>query len=217
MPNFYDIDFDQQAQDLIPPDKRTPATIAYTRAHLKPVQWCRDKILGSYKSGSNSPIWSPGVYNKYDQVIFKKQVFSSLVNNNTVDPTNAGSWELILTDFIGVDERIKFNGRKIVLEYALNKRFSGVFRLPITMTHSDIYITKLPPTVFGFLVGQTKGSTVGQTTSSDAIGWPLPFKRINNFQINVLASIYAMTNETEIREFADKYVAAGLRYTVVSY
>ena len=217
MANFFDINFDQQANDLFPPDKRLPKNIALVRSLLKSCQWARDKVLGSYKSGSTAPIWSPGLYNKYDQVIFKKQIYSSLIDANSADPTDTTPWELILSNFIGVDERVKFNGRKLVLEYALNKRFGGTFRLPVTMTHSDIYITKLPATPFGFLVGQTKGSTVGQTTSSDDIGWPLPFKRINNFQINFLSSLYSLTNENEVREFADLYVAAGLRYTVVPY
>lgn len=217
MANFFDINFDQQGKDLMPPDKRTPATIASVRALLKCVQWCRDRILGSYKSGSAAPQWSPGTYNKYDQVIFKKKIYSSLVAGNTADPTDATAWELILNDFIGVDERIKFNGRKLVLTYALNKRFGGTFRLPITMTNSDIYITKLPLVPYGFRVAKTFGSSVGQTTSSDTIGSPLPYIRINNFQINFLASLYALTNEKEVRDFVDLYRVAGLRYTIVPY
>lgn len=219
MANFFDVDFDQQVQDILSPDKRLPKNVAILQALMKSIQWCRDLVLGSYKSGSTVPVYSAGTYNIYDQVIFNKAVYSSLISNNTNDPTVSSSWALIQKDFIGVDERIKFNGEKIVLEYALNKRFGGVFRPPITLSNSDIYIENLPAVVYGFRIGQTEdfSSSVGQTTSSDYVGSPYPFIRINNFQINFLNSLYIQTNEKEIRNFVNKYIAAGLNYTIVSY
>lgn len=217
MPDQFDIDFNQQAEDIFPPDKRTVGNMALLKGIIKSLQWCRDLILGSYKKGSTAPQWAPGGYNKYDQVIFNKSVYESLIDSNTDSPNGSANWRLIQNNFIGVDERVRFNGQKIVLEYALNKRFGGTFRPPSSLSLSDIYITNLPAVVFGFRVGQTTGSSVGQTTSPDTIGSPLPFVRINNFQINFLNSLYVLTNEKEVRDFANLYVAAGLNYTIVTY
>jgi len=216
MANLYDVDFKQQSNDLLPPDKRHPKNISIIRALMAPLQWARDLILGSYKTGSNAPIWSAGSYNKWDQVIFNKRVYSSLIDNNTSDPTNSDSWELVLYDFIGVDERIKFNSQKCVLEYALNKRFGGTFRMPPS-SHSDIYIQNLPAVKFGFLVGKTIGSTVGKTQSSDNIGWPYTFKQTTGFQINFPIALYNATTESEIRNYTDQYNDAGIRYIIVQY
>lgn len=215
--SFYDINFDQQAVDLLPPDKRGNPNIGFVRGLLKALQWSRDLVLGSYKTGNIAASYAGGTYNLYDQVLYKKGVYYSLVVNNTATPDDSTKWLLIQSNFIGVDERVKFNAQSLVLEYALNERFMGTYRPPPSASHSDIYFTKLGPVKYGFLIGQTIGSSVGQTISSDFIGHPLPFIRINNFQVNVLASIFALTSEKEIRGFVDLYVPIGINYTVVPY
>lgn len=217
MPSLYDVNFNQQASDLLPPDKRTLGVVSLMQALLQSVQWCRDLVLGSYKSGATAPNYAPGSYSQYQQVVYKKGVYSSLIDNNTDTPDVASSWELIQSNFIGVDERVKYNGQKIVLEYALNKRFGGVFRPPASIALSDIYITLIPPSPFGFRVGLTIGSSVGLTNSSDSVGSLYPFIQINNFQINFPRSLYILTNENEVRDFVNLYATAGLNYIIASY
>lgn len=217
MADIFDISFDQQAVDLLPPDKRGVKTVALQRALLRCVQWSRDQLFGSYKTGATAPVYAGGTYNKYDQVIYNKAVYYSLVANNSALPTDSGSWLLIQKNFIGVDERVRYNGQKIVLEYALNHRFGGVFRPPGSSSLSDIYINNVGPVPAGFRIAQTIGSTIGQTTSSDSIGLAMPFVQIANFNINVLNAIYLLTNEKAIRDFVDPVIPISINYSISTY
>jgi len=219
MPNLFDINFDQQAIDLLPPDKRDPQPVTLLQTLLKPLQWCRDLVLGNYKTGATASPYAPGSYNKYEQVLFQKSVYESLIDSNTDDPTITTNWRLIQSNFIGVDERIKYNGQTIILEYALNKEFGGTFRQPGSSSFSDIYITNVAAVLAGFRIGEdeTDASSIGQTTSSDSIGGTYPFVQVYNFQINFLDTLYALTNEKAVRNFVDKYIPVSLNYTIVTY
>lgn len=217
MSDIFDINFDQQAIDLLSPDKRGPITVALQQALLWATQWCRDLILGSYKTGATAPVYAGGTYNQYDQVIYNKAVYYSLIPNNSALPTDPTSWLLIQANFLGVDERVRYNGQKLVLEYALNHRFGGTFRPPGSSSLSDIYINNVAAVAVGFRVGQTKGSTVGLTKSSDDIGQPYPFAQLTNFNINFLNSLYILTSEKEVRDFVDPVIPASLVYTITPY
>lgn len=215
--DIFDINYNQQAPELLPPDKRDKPRIALFQALLSGVQWCRDIILGSYKKGSVDPDYAAGTYPAFAKVIFQKAVYYSLIDNNTADPLDTTAWLKIQDNFLGVAERVKFNGQNIVLEYALNQRFGGTFRPPGSMSPSDIYMTLLPRVVYGFRVGRTIGSYVGQTQSANKVGSPIPFIRINNFEVHVTNAIFTETNEQEIRDFINLYIPAGLRFTITTY
>lgn len=221
MPTIYDTDFNQQAIDQFPPDKRDPQPLALMQALLSAAQWCRDLVLGSFKLGSTATAYSPGAYALYDQVKYGKSIYECTADGTTNDPTNTNDWRLIQPNFIGVDERIKYNGQKIVLEWALNTEFDGVFRQPVTGINSDIYIENIPASLAGFRIGEdesgTDVSSIGQTTSSDSIGGTYPFVQINNFQINFPVALYALTNESAVRNFVDKYIPVSLNYIIVTY
>lgn len=225
MPDIYDFDVIQQAPEILPPDKRGMAypvddktNITLLQSLLKGVQWCRDLILGSYRNGSTDYGWSPGAYNKFERVIYKKAVYYSLIDGNDTMPSETSTtWLKIQPNFLGVNQRVRFNGQNLVLEFALNQRFSGVFRPPPASTRSDIYMTNLGPVFSGFRVAETTGSTVGQTTSTDKIGLSYPFVRIYNFEVHVKASVFALTNEQEIRDFINLYLPSSLNFTVTTY
>jgi len=218
MASIYNIDFDQQGPELLPPDKRDNNTVSLVTALLKSVQWCRDLLFTSYKTGATASNYASGVYNKYATVIYNKAVYYSLEDGNTDFPTSS-SWIKIQDNFLGVDERAKLNGQRIVLEFALNQQFNGTFRPPGSSSLSDIYLTNLPAVVSGFIVGETEtfSSSSGQTTSADKVGLRYPFVRINNFQVNFLSSLYAFTNEQAVRDFINLYIPISLNYTIVTY
>ena len=212
--DLFTINFNAKVIELSPPDKRKPVEIRWLQALVSPVQYLRDKYLGDYKTGSAYPQWVAGTYLKYAKVVYKQVVYESQIDGNTDAPPSA-NWAVYLPSFLGVDQRVKFNGQKLVLEYALNTRFLSNFKQPPLV--SDIYITNLAASVVGFLVGQTTGSTVGQTTSSATINYSSPFLQINNFQINIPAAIYAATNDAEISNFVRKFIPASLNFTIQSY
>jgi hypothetical protein len=221
MQTIYDIDYTLKAIELLPPDKRWPRQLAWLRTLLKPIQFLRDKYLGQYRTGSNYPEWvymaqinnNPG-YSQGAIVTHNQVLYQSLADGNFSTPPSA-LWQVYLPSFIGTDERVKFNGQKLVLEYALNKRFHTAYRQP-PLT-SDIYIETVPYSVVGLRVGQTTGSHIGRTTSSDTVGYPYPFVNLNNFIVHMPATVYHHYGEAAVRLYADAIVPAGLKYTIQTY
>ena len=126
--------------------------------------------------------------------------------------------------------RINYNGQRIVLEYALNVKYGGVFRQP--PLRGDIYITKLASVNVGFLIGATEPycSTIGETedygnefqiTTQDAIGTGSEYLYSNNFSIMIPAALWAaiaggQTDDTNniISDFVNKYIPIGIKYTI---
>jgi len=156
----YDINYKTEGKELMPPNKRDVFNMGFIDAFMSAIQFIRDKFLGDYRAGSSYPIWIGGVgYLIGQRVTHKQIVYENLVQYNYEEPPLA-SWVEVLPCFIGVDTRIKFNGQRLVLEYALNTRFNTSFRQP--PLQSDIYIGKNGVSLTGFLVGQTIGSTVAQ-------------------------------------------------------
>lgn len=214
MATIFDINFDLFANELLPPDKRNPENFAMLRGFLEGQRWIHDLLFDSYKVGSTAPKWTPGTYNQYDQVVYNKIVYSSLSNNNTATPTNSTFWEKIQDSFLGVDQRVLFNGSKLIVEYALNNQFGTIFRQP--PNQSDIYITNIAAVAIGFLIGNTKGTYVGKTKSSSYVNSSQTFKQINNFTINIPTAAYALTSESAIRDFLT-FIPTSINYTITPY
>ena len=164
---IYDIDINKASIELLPPDKRYIGNITFIQSLLRPLQWIRDLFFGSYYQGATAPDYSAGTYNYLDQVIYAKKVYSSNIDSNTDLPTTA-NWTLVQDNFIGLQERILYNGLYVVMEYALNKEFGGTFRQPDNVdfslrTKSDIYCENMPSSEVAFIVGTTEinSSSVG--------------------------------------------------------
>jgi hypothetical protein len=223
MPDIFDINFDQFAVDTIPPDKRSVSNVALIRGLLRAAQWCRNLILGTYKVGFVPGDYSPGAYNKYDQVVYKQVVYESLVASNSALPTDTTKWRIIQQNFIGADERIKFNGTKLIAEYALNKWFETNFRQPPAV--SDIYLTTnlVSAPVFRFGLTESVSSSVGRTTSSEFVGNNYDFLDVHNFSIHMPLAVYdaldsnPANRDAIVRNFFDKYVTVGIFYNIVTY
>ena len=213
--SIFNIDYTQKVVELAPPDKREVKHIAWLRSIMSPVQYLRDKFLGDYRVGSGYDQWVAGTYAKGDKVVFKEIVYESLIDSNTDSPPSA-NWQIYLPSFIGTDTRVKFNGQKIILEAALNQRFLSTFRQPPDT--SDIYIETLPFSTVGFLVASTEpySTEVGQTYSVDDIGYTYPFQNTINFTIHIPVAVYAQTNESEVRNFVDAIIPAGLNYNITT-
>ena len=217
MPNIFDIDLTQQARELLPPDKRDVPTKSFLSSLLSPVQWCRDLVLGSYKTGAVAPPWAAGAYPVYYQVSYKNAVWYNLLDGNTDTPGTTTTWLKIQANFLGVDERVKYNGVTLTLEYALNHQFGGTFRQPVAGI-SDIYFNTVSRVLAGWHFGQNTGGTaLGQTTSADAIGALYPFVRPVHFNINIPAALFALTNNQAITNFTRIYIPAAINFTITPY
>lgn len=224
MPELYDINFDQQAGELLPPDKRNPTILAPVRALLSGLQWTRDLIFGSYRTGATAPAWSAGTYNKFEQVIYKKAVYESLVADNAAEPNinqDTAYWRKVQSNFVGVEQRILYNCQRLTFEYALNKWFGTVFRQPPNT--SDIYLTTTPPAIKGFVVGGPQPSIFYRDRSYEFITnefFPLVSITLT---INIPSAVYIALGSTTterdniVRSFADKYNAFGIFYDINPY
>ncbi|HWB91962.1 MAG TPA: hypothetical protein VG605_08925 [Puia sp.] len=222
--SIYDVDFSKAGPQLLPPDKRKPRLVALVAAFLSALQWLRDLWFTSFRTGPTAQNWlSTTTYAKYDQVVYGIYVYMSLRDNNTDVPTTAQSWIMVLSNFIGMSERILYNCQTLVLTYALNKRFMTTFRQPPNV--SDIYIGTFAKPVSVFVVGgiEANSSKVYTSGSSEYVIDAYSFADYVNMTIYVPVAVYDSLDPVDanrqiiIRSFADKYMAAGIIYTITTY
>lgn len=226
MSTIYDLDTDQQVIELLPPDKRYRNNVAFIQALLKStVQWARDTLMDRYRNGSTDPAYAAGTYDYGAFVQYQKGVYVSLIPNNTDDPTVAPSWYKVQDNFIGLNERILYNGQSIVLEYALNRWFSTTFRQPGTGL-SDIYLTTNPKplSVFRFGIIEAISSGFGLDHSPQGFGnLEITDTSFFNLTINFPLAVYnaldtiAPNRDAIIRSFVNKYIYSGITYNIATY
>jgi hypothetical protein len=220
---LFNIIFFTKAVELMPPDKRGGKMIAWVRTMLSQIQYCRNRILGDYKQGSDYSVWSAGTYTKGQKVIYRESVYECIVDSTTANPLTTTDWRVYLDYFIGVDERILYNHIKLTLEYALNKRFGTTFKQP--PLQSDIYIVTNSPLNNPFIIGanENESSVVFSDYSTEFIIDDYTFETFNNYTIYIPTSVYnalgttAAERETTIRNFANKYNTIGLFYNIETY
>lgn len=223
MASIFDITFSKFINRNLPPDKRFKNIIAYLNCLFSPLQWFQALYLNNYLYGSTAPPYAIGVYQKYDRVIYNKIVYESLINNNTDLPIVATSWMVVQPNFIGIFERLNYNGIILTLTYALNKQFGTIFRQPNSL--SDIYIenTPVPQPIFRFGTVEKISSNVSTITSSEYIVNSYSFTTQSNFAIYCPVSVYnaldvtGVNNDKIFRTFCDKYIPAGILYKIITY
>ena len=223
MSNLYDIDYEVKAVELLPPDKRNNRMIAFVRSLLSPVQLLRDILIDSYGNGSTASDWVAGTYARGVLVRYNKSIYESLEDGNTANPADVTKWVLVQENFIGVLDRARFNGQKIILEYALNTWFFTTFRQPPLV--SDIYIGNASALINPFIVGgaEANSSAVYANSSTEFIIDGYSFSVQYNFTIYFPVAVYtalsadAAAREKIVRSFVDKYVPVGIFYQIQTY
>lgn len=223
--SIYDINYTGVGNQLLPPDKRGVPMRSWLATLLRPLQYLRDLWLGDYRTGSTTaPFLISTTYAKGDRVLFKASVYESLVAGNIGnEPPNDLYWVRVQENFIGVYERVQYNGTVLMLTYALNKYFGTTFRQPNNV--SDIYIEAVPKPADVFVVGWTEdeSSVVYANSSTEVIIDSYSFSDYSNMIIWVPLAVYnaldtvAANREKIVRNFADKYVVAGITYKVQTY
>lgn len=223
--SIYQIDTSYVSEQLTPPKLRGVKILAWLKVLLKPISILFDINFLEYKIGStesdynNATTYSFGSRVRY----IDKSIYELIVSSSVgVNPSSTTNWIKINDIFIGCDERIKYNSQKLLFEYALNK----FFLVPIV--GNQIYIQNQTTFVTPFVMGN-----LGSLSSS------MPINSVN--QINFLGNSYTYTSsaydyaiyvptaiftglgtsvinrENAIRNFADNYNLAGLKYEVITY
>ncbi len=226
MPDQFDINYQQQVKELLPPDKRKPTNIAMLTALTKStLQFLRDTFLGKYRLGSTDPQWSAGSYSRGAFVQYQKAVWVSLIDANTDTPGTSENWYKTQANFLGLSERILYNGQHVVLEYGLNRWFGTTFVQPGAGT-SDIYLTTNAKPLAIFRFGGTEAISSSFFSNRSTEGFfngTIASAGYTNFTIHVPTAVYNALDpvpgnrDNIIRAFADKYVVTGVTYNIVTY
>lgn len=224
--NILDVDFNLFALEQLPPDKRFEGNVALVQALIAPLQTARDLLLDSYANGSNAPAYdATKTYARKEYAIYGRSIYQSLLDNNTTDIQDVNGWDLVQENYIGIKERLKYNGQKIVLEYALNKWYGATFRQPGNGV-SDIYLSTQPRYVQSFLVGGTEAKSslsYANGSSEYVLNQYVDITQLISLIIYFPVAVYNTVGPDEaarqgiIRSFCDRYIYAGITYKVLTY
>ena len=220
---MYNLDYNQKVVETLVPDKRTPLTIALLQAMVKGIQNNHDQLFQTYKNYQSLPVWSLGAYARDALVIYSKAVYQA-VENTTDEPSYSNKWRLVSENYQGTDFRLQIKNEKLIFEYGLNDWFGSVFRQPIDGI-SDIYLTTNDILDSPFVVGASEinSSVIYSNRSSEFISNNYTFTNQYNLTINVPITLYTALGSTNniresiIRNYADKYIPAGLTYNIITY
>jgi hypothetical protein len=172
---FYDISTTKLVRDNLPYEERTVENQALLNGLLSGFTRTHNSFL-DFKRGADvysfwQP-WSPGIYSYGDKFYYYNtgEVFECVVPSTTTEPTTSSDWLKVGNSFIGNDEIMKFNGSRISLEYALNRRFGTFFVDP--PSQSEIYISNTITNALSFIIGSgsSNSSSIASNTSSEFIG-----------------------------------------------
>ena len=230
----YTVVFSQIDEQLTPPMLRNPIYVSWINALHTPVQYLHNEIFqNGYLDGatasnySNSATYTPTNLVVYtDRAVWINAATCSGITPSIANPTY---WTQYNDNYIGANERLKYNSQKILFQYALNRWFqcSGIW------IHNNI----VSPNPTPFVMGQTSqyssymgnSSTLTKYYMGNSPFFPNP--TTNDFTINVPITVAnALTNETPdvapnisakrqaiIKSFADQYVIAGILYNIVTF
>lgn len=247
MADLYRVNENLLGEFILPPDKRLPNFENWIDCLLTPAQYLNN-LNNMWREGTLPPIWSntsPATHYDLGAIVlgrfdYRFQVYLSLIPNNIQPLSNTSAWLEIIDDFIGVGERVLYNGSKMLLEWALNKYFNTVYRQPVYYTlgvnNSDIYITDSDGNYSTFYISNSfyiagmigNNSTPGGGARGYITNTLVPINAAavsNNFTINFPNSVYVTlpnytgpgSCDTYITNFANNYVTMGCPYNIVTY
>lgn len=149
---LYDYDIAQIAGNITPPNYRSPIFLAWLKALGVPLQWVRDNFYNEYVGGSTAPLWNSATSyvagNKVRDT--NNAIYQCVIANTNKQPrTNSDAssltsqWVKISVDFRGTEERVKYNGSHLVLEYILNRFFQySVLAQPLVFRQPTAFVAQ---------------------------------------------------------------------------
>jgi len=226
---FYDIDYNDLVFNLTPQTRRKPRFISWLVSLLAPQKNVSDLFFDVYVGGQTYPYFNPFVtsYPKGTRVTFLGAIYEAqrVVTGGAL-PTDTNYWSVIVADYRGVNERVRYNSQKLLLEFILNKWFNTTWAQPddpINPTRPEIYIDS------NLTDNQVLTSYFNENAESNVYYYDsLTYAYVlNNYTFNQPAfSIFVplafftalgVDAELQIRAIADKYVIAGITYDIQTY
>lgn len=218
---IYHIIYSLVWEKILPPILRSTKHLEWGKVLTKPLQWLNDLNWDEY-IGINLTVYFDIAtnYNKGDKVYGDDRAIYEALSNTIGNPLSDDViWLKVLDNHIGVRERVKYNSQKILFEFALNRWFNVLAAPLIYIQNNTIYT--------GTMVmdrSSTDSSVIARDSnySQSYMGNNPAYNNIA-FTIFVPLAVFnalAATNterENIIRNFADKYVLAGIIYDVQTY
>lgn len=210
------------SEKLIPPALRQIRILAYLRVLLASVQSKWNDTL-EYFLGSSYSTWAASdPYVKGDRIKYGYAIYEALIANINVIPYgNESTWLLINKDFVGIDAKVHFNGQKMIFEYVLN-----LYLNTTATTIPLIYTTRNPVDTNGFYLGVDGDSSFGElgldSNQNDYLGTSYTIGQYA-MTIYVPLALYnslassSSDRESRVRNIADRYVVAGINYSISTY
>ena len=223
--NLYKLDTTRFASDILPnvarvePDKSALKSVLVVAKNTNII--FNDKLEGA-DLFSGVVIWAVGTYSMGNKVIYFNDgsVYECIVNSTTDIPTNGTSWLKIAESFIGYNESKNFNGSKKILEYALNRRFfTQFYNAP---SNSDIYVDPTISVPYPFHCGDGVGISSGSFDGVGFEGAPDGFTPAFDSSFTIFIPVALSVDlgveyDKIIRTFVNKYITAGVSYTITTY
>jgi hypothetical protein len=226
MPDIYDIDYNTQYESLSPPNKRKPKLLAWGYSLMYPLQWLRDLFFDDYAKGTAYQDWD--AVSGFAQ--FSRVRYSDLGNYECINPAgavgalqnplNTDYWRKIQDNYIGANERVKYNSQIIVLEYALNRWFMNA-------APSDLIYISTNVTTSQLLMGgssATSGNLSNYSAySSYFMGYTYSATQYDftvYFPIALYTALPPALNADKdkmIRNVVDKYKLTGMNYDIQTF
>jgi hypothetical protein len=224
----------------LPPNKRLPVWMGMINAFVSPLKWLMG-IFTQYKEGGVSTYWDVAVsYGIGDRIVYNYAVYESLVGSNlgNIPDVDLDSWLLVNASFLGANERRLYQGKKLILEYALNRYFAEEldangevgFRQPdsaFTPTPSSIYVQDDIPDLLTFTMypDEFQSDAMFPTystkymTPTPIYAGASPYQFIVWIPTAVFTSINSdvMVADQIVTNFVNRYAVAGTFFTVQTY
>lgn len=243
----YSQDYNNFVDNNTPEVHRKDRFLSWLKALVRPVQWKHDAYFGTYANGitgATLPYDSGTTYNTGDTTLGDNNaVYESLKDgvigiNPAITENNAlyaGNWVRRSPDFRGVNERLKYTGQTMVLEYVLNKWFRTNFVQPDQAidpqtTRSDIYIVNNQLNNDVFVVADNEAMSSASFNydiySEDFVKDDYDFVSaaftifVPESGLSPIPGWYTNLDpykEQKIRSIADRYVIAGIVYDIQTY
>jgi len=240
--SFYDYNVNFETKRLLPPPKRKPMRLALMSVPGFVLQFYHDLFFTDYAEGAvGFTDWTSGGTYTYlqkvryiDNAIYQLKNIVGITGITTAPDVDTANWSKVVNLFIGVRERIKYTGNKLMIEYALNRWFKTTFRQPTTFVtspdmyvpKSDIYIQNTNKSITNFWLSNGNGLNSYMANNSKYqnffLGNSYTYSQYD-FVIFIPVAVYnALSADSTkrdgiIRVFADKYVQCDKTYKIQTY
>lgn len=230
--SLYRVDYDFFVNSLLPITKRSDINTEWLKSLTYPNDWVNRNFY-EYINGVTYSTWTASfTYSVGDRVIgginYLNGVYESKTASNYGNTvSNTTYWTKINDNFIGKSESTLNTSNKLKFEWGLNRYFGTTFREPNGVTgstYSDIYITDNNTLINSLFVGVNPPLDYEQdyiytNRSTGYVTVTTTIYPSYQYTINVPSSVFSSIPGTEsnIRNFADKYNTAPLKYRVQTY